>query len=59
MSDETTTTAPDATTDAPRPAGPVTRPSSILTNAKDHAARPGFRSAANTKSKAQKSSKKK
>ena len=54
MSDETITTVPEATTDTTRPAGPVTRPNSILTNTKDHAARPGFRSAATTKSKAQK-----
>jgi hypothetical protein len=59
MSDETTTTATEATTDTTRPAGPVTRPNRILTNTTDHAARPGFRSAANTKSKIQKAGKKK
>jgi hypothetical protein len=53
MSDETTPTTPAAPPDAA-----PTRPTSILTNPKDQAARPGFRSPANSKSKAQKGKKK-
>lgn len=56
MSDETqpdTTPAPTST-----PASAPTRPASVLSNPKDQASRPGFRSPANTRTKAQKGGKK-
>jgi hypothetical protein len=53
MSDETKPAAPAAP-----PAAAPTRPTSILSNPKDQAARPGFRSPANSKTKAQKGNKK-
>lgn len=47
------------TTEEGTPAAPQTRtaPPGVLTRPTDHAARPGFRSAPNTRSKAQKAAK--
>ncbi len=56
MSDESTP-APAPESKPTAPAARPTAPPSILTRPTDAAARPGFRSAANTKSKAQKKKK--
>jgi hypothetical protein len=49
----------EKTEPAPAPTSAPTRPTSILSNPKDQAARPGFRSPANARTKAQKGGKKK